>query len=357
VAERLNDRIVAIDCKDILLKDFLDLMTGLSTIPISLDPDALALVRVSPRTPVTVQQKDATVTQVLAAALSPLRLATVTVGSQLVVTRPPASDGELRTLAHPVDDLVGTDPAELTRLAELIVQGHEPLSWEASGGKGVLREEMPNLVIQHEDTLIFRALVFCDRLRVARKLPPRSNFDPALFSLEPRLSRAAKPLSKPVTLNFLQPAAFTQIVDELSDVAGLNILIDWPALAELGWSPDAETTLTANNEPVADVLGKLLRPMDLAYRVIDGVTIQVTTPTALATRLDVEFYAVGDLLSGEDGPEEFLTRVRSELGEPELAGAVLRLDSASKHLIAALPQPQQRKLADLLKAWPAVPDR
>jgi hypothetical protein len=93
--------------------------------------------------------------------------------------------------------------------------------------------------------------------------------------------------------------------------------------------------------------------MDLAYRIIDGATVQVTSPALLASRLDIEFYPVGPWLSAENGSEELMARVRRELGEQHLAAAVLEIDPPSKHLIAVLPQPQQRKLAELLGAWRA----
>jgi hypothetical protein len=171
--------------------------------------------------------------------------------------------------------------------------------------------------------------------------------------LEPRLSRAANHLGTPVTLTYAEPTSFMQILDQLGDESHVHILIDWPAIAELGWTPDTETTVAATGEPIGEVLSQLLRPMGLTYRVIDVTCLQVTSRQVSQTRLDVEFYPSGDLLSQEAGIAEFEERVRLELGEDALeqVRAYFYVDQPSGYLIAALPQPMHRKLAELLEAW------
>jgi hypothetical protein len=250
-----------------------------------------------------------------------------------------------------VSDLTGNDPQALTRLADLIVELVEPSSWEAAGGAGAIHEEPPSLVIQQRETVLFRAIVFCDRLRAARGLPPQSKFDPQLFSLEPRLARAAPRLAKPVTLNFPQPAAFTRVLDRLSDAGEMEILVDWQALVPLGWTPDTETTVTANQRPLGEILTEMLQPMELTYRVIDAAGVQVTSPAAAETRWDIEFYPVPESLAAGPTADALVTRVRNELtgGNPGAFAGALHFDAPSRHLIAALPQSQQRKLAALLK--------
>ena len=353
VPARLQDKIAEVEFADVPLKHFLRFVMNFSTIPVSVDPDALALVRATPHSKINVRKADATIDQLLAAALGPLQLTHLAVDQQLVVTRPPLADGGLRTHSHGVSDLVGNDPQSLTQLADLIVELVEPSSWEAAGGPGVIREELPSLVIQQRETILFRAIVFCDRLRAARGLPPQSKFDPELFSLEPRLARAAPRLAKPVTLNFPQPASFARILDRLSDEGGVEILVDWQALVQLGWTPDTETTVTANQRPLGEVLTEMLQPMDLTYRVIDAASVQVTTPAAAEARWDIEFYPVPKSPAAGQTPDALVTQVRNELtgGNPGALVGALHFDAPSRHLIAALPQSQQRKLAALVKGW------
>nr|MCU0875774.1 hypothetical protein [Pirellulaceae bacterium] len=113
VPARLRDKIAEAEFADVPLKNFLRFVMNFSTIPISLDPDALALVRVTPRTKINVRKADATIDHLLAAALGPLQLAHLAVDQQLIVTRPPQADGGLRKHAHAVSDLVGNNPQSL----------------------------------------------------------------------------------------------------------------------------------------------------------------------------------------------------------------------------------------------------
>ena len=156
-------------------------------------------------------------------------------------------------------------------------------------------------------------------------------------------------------MNYLQPTLLVQILDQVRKDTGIQILVDWRAVAELGWTPEAETTVSANDQPLSEVLESMLRPMELAYRVLDGKTLEITTPAILATRTEVEFYPVGRLLSEQQTPAQLLERIRGELGlkapgDPAPGGA-LQIDPPSQYLIAGLPQPQQRRLAELLAQW------
>jgi hypothetical protein len=97
--------------------------------------------------------------------------------------------------------------------------------------------------------------------------------------------------------------------------------------------------------------------MDLAYRVIDDTTIQITSPAAVEERLDVEFYPITDLLdsAAEASSQKLIDRINEAIQAAGRDGetAVLHIDRPSKHLIAALPQPDQRWLAELLARWQA----
>ena len=138
VDQRLLDPLAEIDFRQLPLVSYLKFLTEFSTIPITLDPDALALVQVRPQSPVTLKLTDTNVGAALTAALEPLRLGFVSTGNQLVVTRPPPADGQFRTHTHNVADLVGGNQEQLDRLAEWIVNMVEPDSWDTAGGPGTL---------------------------------------------------------------------------------------------------------------------------------------------------------------------------------------------------------------------------
>ncbi|MCL4202067.1 MAG: hypothetical protein KJ000_06215 [Pirellulaceae bacterium] len=353
VADRLRDTIPELDISGMPLISFAHFVTGLSTIPISLDPDALALMRISPDRPVAVKTSETDVGGILTAALQPLGLGYVQVDDQLLVTRPVPASGEFRSLRHPVGDLVGGSAEQVDQLAEWITTVIEPDSWDVQGGPGSLQAELPDLVIRHQDTVLFHTLLFCERLRVARGLPTKTNLDPGLSRLEPRFARIQPMLQKPVRIRYSEPTLMLQILQRLTQDTGLQILVDWQALGKMGWTPAAETVLQADGVPVAEALTNMLSPMDLTYRVVDAATVQITSPEADKNHWDIEFYPVKHLLGNSSDATALMDRLavamqQSSIGESE---GLVYFDPASRHLIAAMSQPHQRWLAELLDRW------
>jgi hypothetical protein len=163
--------------------------------------------------------------------------------------------------------------------------------------------------------------------------------------------RATAALDKPVTLNYSRPTSFPRIVRRIAEGTGVSILIDWHAVGTAGWNPDAEITFTASGKPLREALNTLLQPMELAYRVVDETTFQITTLASMP--LEIEFYPVGDLANGEKEIESLLTRLHESLpaewfGENDCK---IVFDPPSRCLLVLLPQPRQQAIEKLLGEW------
>ncbi len=352
VKQRLDDPIAALDFSDVPLADLVQFLSDMSTIPITLEPEALTFVRRTGDSAISVRERDTTVNGVLEATLTPLGLGFEESGGQLVVTRLGPADGTLRQASYNVEDLAGKDSQQLAVLADLITSLIEPESWATNRGLGKLQVQDSSLVIQQSEPVHFQVFVFCEKLRVARGSSPRSSYDPSLFKIESRTARAQAKLATPISVNYVRPAPLVQILKRFGQTAGVRILVDWRAAATEGWPPNSEMTFTVDKQPLSDALVALLRPMDLTYRVVDENTLQVTTPQLLASRMELELYPVGDLLSDKLDVVGLTQRIRATLGDvhfEESGGTgVLRFDVPSQHLLAALPQPQQVALAKML---------
>ncbi len=176
------DKIDGIDAGGAPLAKFVELISELSTIPITLDPAALAQVKARPDSPVSLTMTDATVAQVLTAGLATHRLSYALRGEQVVVIAAPRSRERMLTANYDVEDLAADDAA----LKELIQHIHalvEPATWNAAGGAGTLTSEAGKLTAKNTQDAHFALHVFLQKLRIARGLKPRSSFDPALFAL------------------------------------------------------------------------------------------------------------------------------------------------------------------------------
>jgi len=252
-----------------------------------------------------------------------------------------------------VSDLAG-DKQAMLRLAEMIQLLVAPDSWRIQGGRGSLRVDGGALVVNQTMHVLHQVLCFCERLRAARGLPLRSRYDPQRFSLTTRRSRGANVLNRTVTANFFHPAPLAEILGYLGQRAQIDILIDRAALAEAGLSDQRPARVTVDNRPLRVALDELLKPFGLDYRVIDEITLQVSTRKAIESRLELEFYPVAQLLADGTTPELLIDRLKAQCGGETWsdAGGAGRIvyDPPSGCLIVLQSQPVQAAIERLLAA-------
>ncbi|MCA9123167.1 MAG: hypothetical protein H6822_00255 [Planctomycetaceae bacterium] len=346
--DRLHDPIAQLQFDAVPLDNFLKFVSDYSTIPITLDADILKWVRVSPTTPVTLAARESSVGDVLTQGLEPLGLEYRIESDQLFITRRPKEESGIRTVTFKVEDLVSDDPNQLKQLADRIMNYVSPESWSSRGGIGTVTFHRDELVIEQFETVQFEILAFCERLRVARGLKTRSPYDPSMFQLATRSERVSEKLATPIKLTYIRPAPLQRIVDRLAHTSKLHILIDWRELGSVGWSPDAEVRFSVADQPLSKALNDLLEPMDLACRVVDESTLQITTPNVLDSRLEIEFYRTS---KPSDGGAAIVRAARDALGPASFrefgGGGELEFDEPSNCLLASLSQTQHIEL----RAW------
>jgi len=357
VQARLADPILEMGFADVPLVDALKLLSEMSTLPITFDLDAMAALGVTIRDPVAVQVSDATTAKVLEAVLSSRGLTYVVEDDQILVTSPQTKRTALRAVPYTVSDLAGPEPTAVADLAGLVQTLVAPESWRPAGGQGTVEPAEGVLRVVQTDSVHYQILAFCERLRAARGLPLRSRHDPRKFALTTRLDRARAKLSEPVAANFHEPTPLVRIVADLEQLTDTKILIDWLALHAQGMSPGVEGSLNCVNTPLSEALDDLLRPMGLAYRVVDADTLEVTTRRTVAARLELEFHPVGDLLTEGVTAASLMERIKDQVAGATWTEAggpgVLHFDEPSRCLIVLQAQPAQFELEELLERWRA----
>ncbi|MFO0886364.1 MAG: hypothetical protein U0894_19655 [Pirellulales bacterium] len=361
VAARLADPLAGLELEGVPLADVLRVISDLTTIPITLEPDLLPYVKVSPDTKVTSKHTNATVGAALTEILKSQNLTAITIEDQIVIRPADAADSAKltsRTIAW--SDLTGGDQQVAIALSDTISHLVDPDSWqvgEESTGPTfhTLAAGKDSLMLNTHFENFARVFTLCEKLRVARHLPLKSKFPPELFDLRPRSEAASVKLSQKVKLNFSQPTSFTKIMARLEEAGKLRILIDWRSLAEASWNPDGEAQLVVEDIPLRDALKKLLDPMELAFRVVDARTLQIVSRQTLSQRLELELYSAKDLVKNpEDGPG-IVARAEAAFPEGVLTSTggkgSIAWEAKSMSILASLTQPDQEQLASLLKQW------
>ena len=352
VNARLSDSLPGFDAHNLPLVDFLALVSRLSTIPITIDADALAAMGQSPNVPVQVHLEKTNVADLLESALEPLRLGYQVREGQVIVGSPPAE--KLRQVKYAVGDLIGDDPQALQQLAKLVQRMIAPGSWQSSGGRATMNAKGESA-----------------RGRARRAVPRRNSY--VLRKTAHRSRPAAKepPRSGAVCADFAKPAR-TNAVAAASDRELLHVPCPFPRWRS-GWAArpgprcwwitrrsvrqemtaESECSIVAMKKPLSGVLDELLKPLDLTWRVIDDHTLFVTTPQEAAARMDVEFYPVRELAADAAG-HAFIGEIAGQVA-PQLWGnlpeqGAMYFDAPGRTLVVRAPQRVQWQVETILTA-------
>ena len=354
VAARLAEPLPAIEIANSPLIEFLQVMQDLSTVPITLRPDGLAMVRFTPfnsETPVTWKGSSTTVLDAIQGALQPLGLEAKVEADQLIVD---VASPQLVTTKIAVKDLTGSDERKAHDLAALLMTFVAPESWSDEANQPMLSAGKDELTVRQHRTALAECFLLVEKLRVARGLRPASKFDPKLFELTTRTERIKNTLATPITLNYSIPTPLLRVAERLGKDAKVRILFDWQSLAAAGWNPAAEVTLTVEKQTLAAALTDLTSRMDLAWRIVDTKTIQILSPQTLADRTELELHPLGELAKDDAAGAKVLAKIRAELGGQAFRDGggrgELRFDAAGRCVIASLTQPQQQQVAALLQS-------
>jgi hypothetical protein len=275
----------------------------------------------------------------------------VTEAGQVVVTSPGAVGRDMTNRRYAVEDLA-TDTKSLNDLAAVIERLIAPESWKAKGGRATIRPANGVLYVEQTSPSHHEILVFCEKLRVAHGLPLRSRYPASLFAVDARRDRAAGVLNRKLTANFQSSAPLVEVLGYLGELAGADILLDRRALAAEGLSDDIPASVALADEPFASALDELLRPLGLAWRVIDERTVQVSTQAALNDHTELEFYPVGHLLDGLVTGQTLIEQIRTRIAGPTWSDAggpgEIHFDPAAKCLIIRHNQAVQAAVERLL---------
>ncbi|QDU88453.1 hypothetical protein Pla175_18310 [Pirellulimonas nuda] len=330
---RLASRLPGLTPQRLPLWQATELLTTLSGVPITLPPEALDMAGVSPRQPVTFGGRDVSLAQLLGQALHEARLEADISASQAVAVRPGLT--AVQTRAYDVSDLMGDDPQSLESLLRTMAAP------DAQGDASGLSVRGGQLQVQGDTATHYSVRIFCERLRKARGLAAASKYPQDLLHVSPALEGLRPTLDRKTTFSFVDWTPMAEIVAHWRQVSRLTILVDWRELESVEISPQTLLACGVVDRPWTDALDSVLGPLGLAWRPIDGETIEITTREAADRATLVEFYP---LAAGQRASASDLARAVEALGE----GASASYDQAASTLIVRAATAAQRDAHALL---------
>ncbi|MBI1247317.1 hypothetical protein GC197_05660 [bacterium] len=344
VAERLKDPIAEIDFKAMPLGQFASFVTQMSTVPVTLDPVALASAEINANTPITVQQSRTSVQGILDAAVRPFGLQTQATGESVRLRMIQPLDGQMRTTQFLVDDLA-EDQKKVADIAYMLTHLVEPLSWNQAGGKGLFRIDPNAVMVTQTEVPMFKSLVLLEKLRKARGLKPRSRYNERLFDLTTRQQQLEANLQKDVKLQIVVPTPLFKVIDQLEKKSGLTILCDWDSLARNKLGPATPVTLSAPGITAGETLSRFCTTWKLAMLPINATTVQLISADTEMVMPWLEVYNIQKLDLGKSQGNAMILEAKRELTDLHRTkyGEVL-YDPVSKHLFALLSNDDHQRL-------------
>ncbi len=128
-------------------------------------------------------------------------------------------------------------------------------------------------------------------------------------------------LITPLNLNFSN-TPLQQVIDDLRDMTGLNIVPDRAALDEHGISLDRPITMKLEGVTLKSALNLILRQVHLTYLVKDEV-LQITTEDQAKGKLITKMYAVPDLvlpIQNSVAPNNLMEAIAASKGSTQMNG-------------------------------------
>ena len=312
VTARLSMRLADAKFRKVPLANFVTTLSTMSAVPIRYDAATLSRVGHTPDDQIQVQLQDASIGDVLSEAIGQWGLTYLATGPRVIIRVPSPDEADLRTVRHDVRDLAD-NAAELDQLAENLQAVVAPKTWATSGGRGQIVAASGVLTVEQSSDVHFQILVFGDKLRVARRLAPKSPLDPSHFQLKTREQLSEEMLARTVTIRPAEGETLNTIAERLSHNTGLMIAVDELALMKVGKSGDDEVRIEIDKEPLSDAFAVLLTPRDLTFRIVDHRIIEITTPAAVATAYHVEFYPVAELATDRETAGRLIDRVKRQV--------------------------------------------
>ena len=232
VAARLEDPLEKVEFRRVLLADLCDFLTEFSTIPITLDVEALAAAGVAPDEVVAVKMNDTTVGELLSAVLAKHGLVYEIEGQQLLITSSDHRSTALSVMKHDVRELAGPGADDC---ASTFGTGHPVcLAHELAGRWRRRRHRLWRRDVERQANGgdARKITMFLERLRVVRGLPPRTGQAPNSASPKSKYARAQERLDHKITANYGIETPLSEVLDWMAVLSDTRILIDGVSLCK-----------------------------------------------------------------------------------------------------------------------------
>lgn len=290
------DKRVTLEVLDMELWRVVDKIGRQIGVPVNLDRGALDDMGIGEDTPITFAFRSMHASDALARVLHDLELTWVFRGGTVVVTTREQAYSLLSTVIFDVGDLTpGEGESEdVDSLIRCLTTTVQPTCWQDAGGEGAIAslrlKGRTLLVVSQNREALDEIAVLLDTMRRARR--ERATV------MTPRHDEAAviaKALEKEVTWHF-DDTPLEDAVPIFAASLGIPVFLDKRSLDDMGIGRDTPISLPAGKYTARDVLGRILRELELTVMFEHG-GLTITTCEQAEYRLYDAVFDVSDLVT------------------------------------------------------------
>lgn len=281
--QALATRLARVTMQEVPLGLVLHLIAQWSSIPVSVQPEALCAEDVSLRSPVSLSAENATLREIVQQVAEQTGLE-VRIEPSGVVTLTSIHADLPETRVYRAVDYGGCFPFD-ENLAQLVrgVFAPSPEIDAASDFEVVtvpegLRIKCPPCTHRQIETLLLRQL--------CRGEAPANG--------RPRDWPSPKAGDSPVSATFLQVTPLSEVILALDQACEIDIVVDWSNLVRAAITPQTPVTLTADDAPIGQVLRDLGGKVPLG--ILESEDVVILTTLEAADQPAVRVYGIGSLL-------------------------------------------------------------
>ncbi|MEM8681108.1 MAG: DUF4974 domain-containing protein [Planctomycetota bacterium] len=265
---------------DTPLSDVAAELSDIYSIDILIDNVALEPLGLDASEPITATVNGISLRSGLASILGALELVAIPVPLGIRITSEEEATATLVHAIYPIDDLL-QGPRALTQeeLIEAILTSLSPDTWDQVGGDGGLRFFRGNLIVVQSWDVHQQLRDLLHALRSTRNGPFDSEVDASINAERDR--QLQQTMKARIDVDFFD-LPLGDAMQELTEQLQLPIHIDAVSLEMLGLDSSEPITLSLKDQPAGEVLGLMLRPLELDWITRNEAIWIVSEETATA---------------------------------------------------------------------------
>ncbi len=269
------------------------LLTQWAHVPVCVDPESAEWLRLTGKEEVQIEMENVTFEDVAKTIAAQMGLSLVACNQSVVLA---AAD---RTSDHVRYEFLmeGTESGSYPSLSTLeqVCDWFNRATPVGSDKTTHVAKEGDHLIIEGPFPVVFE---------IRRMLEHRAGMDSTGEQVSPEEEAS-------ISLNFFEPTRLIDIAVAINRTAANKVFFDWTSLAGIDVSPDTEVSISAVDEPLGDVLGRLAESIQAEVHVGDDGPFVISAPNRLASGT-LRIYHVGDILTKGMTPGQLRERLVKE---------------------------------------------